>query len=56
MPASREYRAKSEDRCIVARRVFDALCVQYPDKYVVLVQRHGPDDPPNDLTVPKTEG
>jgi len=48
MPTSREYRAKSEDRCIVARRVFDALCVQYPDKYVVLVQPHLLDDPPDD--------
>jgi hypothetical protein len=37
VPTSREYRAKGKDRCIVARRVFEALCVQYSDKYVVLV-------------------
>ena len=54
MLPSREYRAKSDERCIVAQRVFAALCVQYPDKYVVLVQPHLLDDPPNDLTVPKT--
>ena len=40
MPTSREYRAKSDERCIIAQRAFDALCVQYPDKYVVLVQPH----------------
>ena len=56
MLTSREYRAKSEDRCTVARRVFEALCVQHPDKYVVLVQPHLLDDPPDDLTVPKTAG
>ena len=54
MPTSRE--AKIEDRRVVARRVFDALCTHYPDKYVVLVQPHLLDDPPNDLTVPKTAG
>ena len=26
------------DRHAVARRLFDALCVQYPDKYIVLIQ------------------
>ena len=56
MLTSGEYRAKSEEQCIVARRVFEALCVQYPDKYVVLVQPHLLDDPPGDLTVPKTAG
>ena len=56
MPTFREYRAKSENRCVVTRRVFEALCAQYPDKYVVLVQPHFLDDPPDDLTVPKTAG
>jgi hypothetical protein len=56
MLTSREYRAKSENRRIVARRVFEALRVQYPDKYVVLVQPHLLDDPPDDLAVPKTAG
>ena len=27
-----------EDRSIVARRLFDALCAQYPDKYIALIQ------------------
>jgi hypothetical protein len=51
MLTSREYRAKSDERCIIAQRVFDAF-----DKYVVLVQPHLLDDPPDDLTVPKTAG
>jgi hypothetical protein len=54
MPTSRE--AKIEDRRVAARRVFDALCAHYPDKYVVLVQPRAPDDPPDDLTIPKTAG
>jgi hypothetical protein len=49
-------RAEIEDRRVVARRVLEALWVQYPDKYVVLVQPHLLDDPPDDLTVPKTAG
>jgi hypothetical protein len=28
---------KIEDRRVVARRLFDALCAQYPDKYVALI-------------------
>jgi hypothetical protein len=54
MPTSRQ--AKIEDRRVVARRVFDALCAHYPEKYVVLVQPRASDDPPDDLTVPKTAG
>jgi hypothetical protein len=27
-----------EDRSVVARRLFDALCAQYPDKYIALIQ------------------
>ena len=30
--------AKTERRRLVARRVFEALCVQYPEKYIALVQ------------------
>ena len=30
--------AKTERRRLVARRVFEALCGQYPEKYVALVQ------------------
>ena len=26
------------DRRTIAKRVFDALCAQHPDKYVVLIQ------------------
>ena len=36
-------RAEIEDRCVVARRLFDALCSKYPDKYIALVlPRDGP--------------
>ena len=30
--------AKAERRRLVARRVFEALCAQYPEKYIALVQ------------------
>ena len=30
--------AETEDRHVVARRVFDALCARFPDKYVALIQ------------------
>jgi hypothetical protein len=47
--------AESEDRRIVARRLFDALCAQYPDKYIALIQpRDLADDRPGDLTAAKT--
>jgi hypothetical protein len=47
--------AEIENRRVVARRLFDALRTQHPDKYIdkyiYLIQ---PGDPPDDLTVPKT--
>jgi hypothetical protein len=46
-------RAEIEDRRVVARRLFDALCAQFPDKYIALIQpRDGADDriPAPDLT------
>jgi len=40
-------RAEIEDRCVVARRLFDARCSKYPDKYIALVlPRDGPDSLP----------
>jgi hypothetical protein len=30
--------AETEDRHVVARRVFDALCARFPDKHVALIQ------------------
>jgi hypothetical protein len=48
-------RAEIEDRRVVARRLFDALCTQHPDKYIYLIHPDDvADDPPNDLTIPKT--
>ena len=29
--------AEEDDRCVVARRVFKALCALYPDRYLMLV-------------------
>jgi hypothetical protein len=29
-----------EDRRVVARRLYEALCAQFPDKYVALIQPH----------------
>jgi hypothetical protein len=41
---------KIEDRRVVARRLFDALCAQYPDK---LIQPRDVQDGPPDLTAGK---
>ena len=39
--------AETEDRHVVARRVFDALCERFPEKYIALVQpRSVADDRP----------
>jgi hypothetical protein len=49
-------RAEIENRRVVARRLFDALCTQHPDKYIdkyVYLIQPG-EDPPDDLTIPKT--
>ena len=29
-----------EDRRVVARRLYEALCAQFPDKYIALIQPH----------------
>jgi hypothetical protein len=42
-----------EDRSIVARRLFDALCAQYPDKYIALIQPGDVVDGSPDLTAGK---
>jgi aspartate oxidase len=51
-------RAEIENRRVVARRLFDALCTQHPDQYIdkyILIQPGDvADDPPDDLTIPKT--
>ena len=52
-----EDRAKIEERRVIARQVFDALCAQHPDKYIALIQpRDVLDDRRDDLTVGKTYG
>ena len=39
--------AEIEARHVVARRVFDALCARFPDKYIALIQpRYVADDRP----------
>ncbi len=38
--------AEIEDRRIVAKRLFDALCAAYPDKYITLIQPRGVADLP----------
>jgi hypothetical protein len=45
--------AEIVDRQAVARRLFDALCVQYPDKYIALVQP--PDVASNLLPAPEID-
>ena len=38
--------AEIEDRRVVAKRLFDALCAQCPDKHIALIQ-------PRDVTDPR---
>ena len=33
-----ESAAEIEDQRVVARRLFDAMCAQFPDKYIGLIQ------------------
>jgi hypothetical protein len=39
-----------EERQVVARRIFEALCAHYPDRYIALVEQPGCAEP----TVPGT--
>jgi hypothetical protein len=49
--AMKTQRAEIEDRHVVARRLFDALCAQLPDKYIALIQSsHVPEDRLPNLT------
>jgi hypothetical protein len=50
--------AEIEDRRIVAkRRLFDALCAAYSDKYITLIQPREPDAPlPARVTLPPSRG
>lgn len=34
-----------EERRVVARRIFEALCVHYPDRYVALIEQPGSAEP-----------
>jgi hypothetical protein len=40
-PAERP-RGADNDRREIAKRIFDALCAQYPQKYIALVQPRDP--------------
>ena len=42
--------AEIEDRRIVAKRLFDALCAAYSDKYITLIQPREADAPLPDVT------
>ena len=42
--------AEIEDRRIVAKRIFDALCAAYSDKYITLIQPREADAPLPDVT------
>ena len=35
-------RPPDKDRREIAKRIFDALCVKYPEKYIALVQSRDP--------------
>ena len=35
-----------EERQIIARRIFEALCERYPDRYIALVERPKSTEPP----------
>ena len=39
--------ARSADRRVIAKRIYDALCDCYPDKYIALIQPSEVADAPN---------
>jgi hypothetical protein len=56
-PAMTQRAGRTEDRRVVAKRLFDALCAKYPDKYIALIQpREVAEDrlPAPDLTAGST--
>jgi hypothetical protein len=48
-PVMTKPAAEIEDRRVVAKRCFDALCAAYPDKYITLIQPREA-DAPSDVT------
>ena len=40
MPNMEQHIAEEDDRRAVARRLFRALCAQYPHRYIALIQPH----------------
>jgi hypothetical protein len=42
---SERARLPEKDRREIAKRIFDALCAQYPEKYVALIQPRDPAAP-----------
>ena len=49
-PMMAKRAAETEDRRIVAKRIFDALCAAYSDKYITLIQPREADAPLPDIT------
>ena len=45
-----ERAAGIEDRRVVARRLFEAMCAQFPEKYISLIQPRGVADEADDAT------
>ena len=50
-----QNRAEEGDRCVVARRIFKALCALYPDRYLMLVLPGDVLVLPGDVSVPPSE-
>ena len=49
-PMMAKRAAEIEDRRIVAKRIFDALCAAYSDKYITLIQPREAGIPLPDVT------
>lgn len=39
-----------EERRAVARRVFEALCSHYPDRYITFIERPGSEEPSSEAS------
>jgi hypothetical protein len=44
-PTERRRGLTEDDRLEIAKRIFDALCAKFPEKYVALVQPRGDPTP-----------
>jgi hypothetical protein len=46
-------KAEIEDRGVIARRIYEALCDRFPDRYIAMVLPRGDAEPARDISASK---